>query len=272
MKKLPIVLMLMFCSAFLLFAGEGEMKKSHRFYDLNGIASGEGTLKYSIFGQTTYGISDAVEISAHPVIFFLSPSVDVKYTLMTSDQYSVAGVSGISYPTLLMRLVAAKGIGGFISPEFTIPHMFSVRSGVVATLPLGEQHFISGSVLFECALNNSSLEPGSSIDLPLIAPRDAIYYKNAGFTAAVASEGENSAIFDYHMKIELFLFPFPSKRYDNEYTLGQQDIFSETTGNILWKITETSRLSPGFKLTYGDYPFGGQWHLFPVIDFVKWIE
>jgi hypothetical protein len=74
------------------------------------------------------------------------------------------------------------------------------------------------------------------------------------------------------MKVEAFVFPFTAKKYDSEYTLGHQNLFLETTGNILWSITETARLSPGFKLTYGDYPFGGQWHMFPVIDFIKRIE
>jgi hypothetical protein len=213
-----------------------------------------------------------MEICAHPLMLFLSPSVDIQYALTRFGNTTICGISGFNYPTILMRLVAAKGTGGLISPEFTIPQMVSIRNGIVATMKIAEQHFVSSRILFEFALNNGALEPGSSIDLPVIAPHSAVYYNDAGFAVAIAAEGLVHSVISYHCKSELFIFPFISQEYEDEYPLGQQDLFFDFSGTAVWHLSGSARLSTGFKLTYGNYPFGGQWHLMPTIDFMKWIE
>jgi hypothetical protein len=99
-----------------------------------------------------------------------------------------------------------------------------------------------------------------------------VYYNTAGFDLALATEGPVLSFLSYHCKSEIFLFPFVSQKYKDEYPLGQQKLFVDFSGTVVWHLAPTARLGTGCKLTYGDYPFGGQWHLMPTIDFVKWIE
>jgi len=271
MKKTRLILAF-FLISMRAIAGDVDTSVVYRFYDFNAFIAPCGSFQYSIFGVSTYGINNTMEIEAHPLMLFFSPSVDLKYKLTRFGDINISGISGFNYPTILMRLITKKGTGGFISPEFTIPQMISIRNGVVGTYRISEQHFISGRVLFEFAINNNALEPGTSIDLPLIAPHSAVYYNDAGFSFAIAGEGTVYSFISYHCKSELLIFPFISQEYKDEYPLGQQSFFVDFSGTAVWRLSETAIISTGFKLTYGDYPFGGQWHLLPTIDFKKWLD
>jgi hypothetical protein len=270
--KLRLLIILIFLLPSSVIAGETDSAHVYRFYDFNAYTIGAGNFQYSIFGFSTYGISNTFEVSAHPLMLFVSPSVDFQYALSHSGNFSFAGISSFNYPTMLMRMVAKKGTGGFISPEFNIPQMISIRNGIVGTLKLGEQQFINGRFLFEFALKSGALDPGSSIDLPVIAPHSAVYYHDAGFALALAAEGRAYSWISYHCKSEIFLFPFISEEYKEEYPLGQEHFFVDISGTLVWHLSRSAILATGCKLTYGDYPFGGQWHLLPTIDFKKWIE
>lgn len=243
-----------------------------KFYDINAELLPKGVFKYSIFRNASYGIGENINLSAHPLMLFLSPSVELKHGLFKNEKLTVSGLHELNYPTILLRLLSAKGTGGFISPEFNIPHMLSLRNSVAGTMEISSEQYFSALVGFEFAVNNSKLDTRTSIDLPIVSPRSAVYYNNFGFNIAFAMEGRVSDDFNYLSKIELFAFPFVSEKVKVEYDLGHQDIFLEFTGVFIWKMTKTAYLTPGLKLTYGAYPFGTQWHLFPVVDFVKWIE
>jgi len=89
---------------------------------------------------------------------------------------------------------------------------------------------------------------------------------------AFSAEGMIQSWLSYHGKAEIYACPFVSRAYKDEYPLGSQSFFSHVTATAVWHLTGTALLSTGCKLTYGNYPFGSQWHLMPTIDFLKWIE
>lgn len=231
----------------------------------------KGDFRYSLFGQTEVGLSDKLTISAHPIMLFVSPSIDLKYNILENEKYSISTIHGANCPTLLLNLVKTKGTGGFISPEFEIPFMLSIRNGIIGTYQYAPNHILTGTILFEFALFNCSLEPGTSIDLPIISPRSAVYYKNAGFDLTLSAEGKICSKFDYAGKAELFLFPFKNEKNDIEYGKTANSIFSEFSGLVFWNITPSFKLGAGARLYYGYYPFGEQWHLLPLLDFVKYV-
>lgn len=249
-----------------------EESKSFKFYDETAYILSAGDIKYSLFGKGEYGINEKLGIVVHPLMFLVSPSADLKYNFYKEGDLFISSFHGFNYPTLLLNLIKNKGTGGVISPEFDIPHTFSIRNGLLATYKLTDNHFISGALSFEFALNNGDLEPGTSVDLPVILPRTMVYYKNAGFDFKIISEGKLISDFDYHLKSDLYIFPFEDDEYDYEYQRTSNSIFWEFTGTGFWNITETFKLGVGGMLCYGTYPFGTQWHLIPYLDFVKYIE
>jgi hypothetical protein len=228
-------------------------------------------VRYSLFSYAEYGLSEKATIVLHPVWTFMAPTVAIKWKVKQSDQLTVSMIQGISSPTPAMRLVAASGTGGLISPEFDIPMMISIRNGVVATRTLNSNHLISGEFAVEFALFNTGLQPGSTIDLPIISPRNAVYYKNAGFDLGLAAEGKLLNKFDYYSKVQLFLFPFEVERYKEEYD-DSSIFFGEWTTMLFYSTGSSFKVGAGTRLCYGDYPFGTQWHLLPHLDFVKYIR
>lgn len=230
----------------------------------------KGHFRYSLFSNTEYGLTDNITIAAHPLWLFLSPSVEARWELLQKNNYAVSVYHGIVCPTPILSLVSRKGTGGFISPEFEIPFMLSLRNGVLSTYNLAPEQRLTGEFEFEFALFNDALEPGSSIDLPIISPRNAVYYKNAGLNLALGMEGKIRGKFDYYSKAEVFLFPFKDEEYKVEYG-NTSSYFGEMTGLAFWNIARKFKLGFGGRLSYGDYPFGTQWHLLPMLDFVKYV-
>lgn len=230
----------------------------------------KGDVRYSLLTNGEYGLSDNLTLNLHPVWIFMAPSVSLKWNLRKSDKHTLSIINGISSPTPAMRLFATSGTGGLISPEFEIPVMISVKNGIMATGKIGDNHLISGEFAIEFALFNSNLEPGSSIDLPIISPRNFVYYKNVGVDFALAAEGIVAGKLDYYSKVQVFIFPVDDKGYKEEY-LDTGRFFGEWTGLLFWNTGKSFKIGAGTRLCYGDYPFGTQWHLLPKLDFVKYV-
>lgn len=243
-----------------------------RFYGGSAYTLKPHYFKYSLIEESEYGISKNLSIVGHPIMLFLSPSLSLKYNLFKKNNLSISSIHGFNYPTLLMNMVKTKGTGGFISPEFSIPHLFSIRNSIISTIAFEEKLFLNGSIGIDIALNNSKLEPGTSIDLPIILPRSMVYYKNIGFILNIGVEGSLSRNFQFQCESEIFIFPIEDDKYDYEYQETSNSFFAEISSNVFWNITNTFSLGAGTRLCFGNYPFGSQWHLLPFIDFVKYIE
>jgi len=64
-----------------------------------------------VFGPLQLGIADGVELRAHPLLFFVSPNLDVRVAHIRAETFSLAGEYGFSIPTLALRLTQ-----GFLFP------------------------------------------------------------------------------------------------------------------------------------------------------------
>ncbi len=215
MKNSIILFIILACCTFDMAA---QSDASFRNYAHTSAVMSKGHYRYSLFSNMEYGLTDNITMTGHPIWLFLSPSIAAKWQLLKNNNYAISIYHGVACPTPILSLVARKGTGGFISPAFEIPFMLSLRNGIISTLNLTSDHQITGELGFEFALFNDALEPGSSIDLPIISPRNAIYYKNAGFNLALGLEGKMLGKFDYYSKAEIFLFPFKDEEYEVEYS------------------------------------------------------
>lgn len=266
-KAKNIIFILLIIFSYKLRAQESDHSK---FYMHHAGLMEKGDYRYSLFTNGEYGLSDKLTLSVHPVWVFMAPTVSLKWNLKNTEKSTLSFIHGISSPTPAMRLFAMSGTGGLISPEFQIPVMLSVKNGIIATRKLGDKHMITGDIAVEFALFHSKLEPGSSIDLPIISPRNTVYYKNAGLDIGLAAEGVLTGKLDYFSRIQFFLFPFEDDTYREEY-LETSKYFGELTTMFFIKTGASFKIGAGTRLCYGDYPFGTQWHLLPQLDFVKYV-
>ncbi len=212
-------------------------------------------VRWALFQSSAYGINDCIEISAHPLLFFIMPHAKIKIKIREVNRVYFASEHAFEFPTLFLNSLRNKGAGGFISPQFTIPVMFSFYNGIVLSKPFSEKLLMSAKTGVDFSINRKGLDRNSTIDLPVIFPRMSVYYNqfiiNTGFDIC----GKIYKSLGYYIATDQY-FAFRT----------QQNFFIEN--NLLFTLTRKDRIrfEFGTKLCYGRYPFGNQWHLLPVIN------
>lgn len=213
---------------------------------------------FSLLHTSRYGITRRMELGFHPLLVFLSPDIELKWKQIETPGYTLSSFHSVNYVSPLLRTVQIEGAGGFISPEFEMPEMFAFQNGALFSKKLREGHHLTGKALFEFSVHSAPPDERSTIDLPIVFPRSAVYYKGYGFIAGVAAEGRLFGRFAYLAASEAYFFP-----------KGGLDFFSESSLCLIWQTGKRFMLLGGAELTFGEYPFGAQWHLLPVLDF-RW--
>jgi len=205
-----------------------------------------------------YGITNNLEISAHPLMFFLMPQVKIKVGWGEYSGFRLATEHGIFYPTIFMRLVAAEGTGGLISPEFDIPQMFAVSNRFLVSYKPFRNALLTAHAGIAFSVKFGYLDPMSTIDLPVIYPRLAVFYNQPEFDVGIDFRGKFVPRFGWLFNVENFIVCGTPNNY-----------FMENKGVLAYTSKKESlRIEAGYKLCFGRYPAGPQWHLLPVIDLV----
>jgi len=211
-----------------------------------------------LFTASRYGITDRLELSAHPLMFFLMPQVKLKAGWGSYSGFRLATEHGIFYPTVFMRLVATEGTGGLISPEFDIPQMFAISNRFLVSYGSVKDGLLTAHAGITFSVKFGSLDPQSTIDLPVIYPRLAVFYNQPEFDAGIDFRGEFIPRFGWLFNVENFIVCGTPQNY-----------FMENKGVLAYTSKKESlRVEAGYKLCFGRYPAGPQWHLLPVIDLV----
>ncbi len=211
-----------------------------------------------LFTASRYGIGKNLELSAHPLMFFLMPQVKVKVGWGEFSGFRLATEHGIFYPTQFMRLVATKGTGGLISPEFTIPQMFAFSNRFLLSYKPFKMAVLTAHAGITFAVKFGPLDKRTTIDLPVIYPRLAVFYNEPEFDAGVDFRGQFFTRFGWLFNVENFIICGTR----NNYFLENKGVLAYTSKK------ETLRIEAGYKLCFGKYPAGPQWHLLPVIDLI----
>lgn len=223
----------------------------------------QGRWEFGLFQPVRWGQSDDREISFYKLSVLLMPGITVKQRWHQRYQWTVSSTHSVYYPTPLLRMVAKEGIGGMISPEFEIPHLVSFWNMVLASKSLDQNKILTYKAGFAVAFGGSELTPGSTIDLPLIYHRLAVYYNGWLLRLGTDMNGRMSKKWTFLVDGDLFLI------------LGMKGSLAlEHKSMITWEKSETFHLSLGYKFIYGEYPDGypnekiTRVHILPMLDFV----
>lgn len=217
----------------------------------------ENRFEVGIFQPLRYGLSETIEVSAHPLMFFVMPNVTVKLQQINTEEFVISTKHTLLYPTWILKLIAREGTGGIISPEFDIPDMFEFYNEVLLSTTLLSDHLLTGKAGLTLSTKFGKLDKRTTIDLPLVYHRLLVFYSGYGLRLGADIEGKLAGSFSYLFDVDYF------------YTPGQKFNESlESKALIFWRWSERSELCLGVKLVYGEYPFGTQWHLLlPLIDY-----
>ena len=230
----------------------------HRWTDGTACNIANHRWELGLFTASRYGISNRLELSAHPIMFFVMPQVKLKVAWGKRNGFIFASEHGIFYPTLFMRLVSTEGTGGLISPEFTIPQMFAISNRLLVSYSPFRRALLTAHAGIAFSVKFGPLDRRTTIDLPVIYPRLAVFYNEPEFDAGLDFRGNFAPRFGWLLNVENFMVCGTEENY-----------FMENKGVLAYtSLKGTLRAEAGCKLCFGRYPSGPQWHLLPVLDLI----
>ena len=218
-----------------------------------------GVRQMGVFQPRIYGMKNNLEVSTHPILFLIKPNVQLKKFHGELKSIGLASRYSFDYPTQLLKLIQREGKYGILSkdPDIgNIPHLILFKGEWLVTKKLTSL-LLTGklgmSICPGCELDKRHL-----VDLPLAYPRMAIYHYGISANSGVDLDYNHTEKISIKTDFD-FLF------------LPEEDIFLEHKLLFNYQFSTKYTLSTGYKLTYGNYPYGEQWDIFPLIDLSwKW--
>ena len=233
-----------------------EPSEHREFIPATAFVMEEGSWEVGLFGPLRYGLTDRVELSTHPLWFFVAPNLRAKVGWASQGDTRVATVHSVTYPTPLLRLLAMEGAGGVLPPERAIPHIFSIRNKVVVSQAYGE-HILTGSAGLQVAPRVGESEL-ISIDLPVVYPRTAAYFTGLTALGGVSVQGPISGALGYQTGARFFVYPGAEGSFAAEYD-----------ARLRWRSSGSWMIQAGVLGSLAGYPFGLGANLLPVGD-IMW--
>jgi hypothetical protein len=215
----------------------------------------KGKWETGLFQPFRYGLSNKTELFIQAITLPVIPNAGVKIRQGEWKGFILASEHEISCPTPFLQLVARKGMGGLISPQFSFPFILTISNSIVASKPLNNSLLFIARAGFTFAFRGKNPDPQSTIDLPLFYPRMAAWYKGSTIRAGASLKGRLYKKWYYEEALQGFLV---TRSYDN--------YFVENSGTLMWASNRSFRIRGGYVLSYGRYPFGTHWQMWPSLD------
>ena len=137
--------------------------------------------------------------------------------------------------------------------------MISLHNEVLFSKNIANDHLFTGKLGFTFAKRFADLDERTTIDLPIVFPRLAVFYHDYAFRFGYDIQGKLFKRWNYLVDGDLFYVP-----------KADENIAFEHKGLLLWTKSSRFQLCFGYKLSYAEYPFGSQWHLLPFLFDMQW--
>ena len=211
----------------------------------------EGQWESGFFQPLRYGLSDDKDIAIHPFFAIMIPNFMIKQSWKEINGWKIASRHSANYPTPLLRSITGSGKFKIVSDAFDFPHLIGLNNEILVTKPFGSGLFTAKAGLL-LGLGGKNLNPLSTIDIPLVYPRLAVYYN--GWGLRFGADYSRSLVGRWSGFIDGDLFLYPG---------GSYALFYESKIMFIWTKSSRLRFMFGYKITYGEYPFGDHWQIVP---------
>ena len=235
--------------SFLILVVAGILLADDTAYPLE-----NGQRQMGVFQPRIYGMNNNLEISTHPLLFFVKPNVKVKKHHGEYKGLGMASRFSFDYPTPLLKLIQREGKFGILSkdPDIgDIPNLFVFQGEFLVTKKSADYSLTGKAGLSICP--GCELDKRHLVDLPLAYPRMTVFHH--GFASNVGLDLDYIYSEKISLKTDIDLFIIPD-----------EDVFIENKFMINYQYSPKYTLKGGVKLTQGTYPFGKQLDIFPLID------
>ena len=211
----------------------------------------KGQWETGLFQPVRYGLNDDQDIALHPFFALKLPNLVFKKTWTEKNSWTIASRHGFYYPTPLLQSITGAGKFKIVAPQFEFPTLIGLTNEILATRSVGTGQ-LTGKAGLLLGLGGGDLDPTSTIDVPLVYPRLAVYYNGWGLRLGADYEAPVKGRWSGFVDGDVFLYPGSASA-----------LFFETKVLLIWTKSSRLRFMVGYKLTYGEYPFGSHWQILP---------
>jgi len=218
----------------------------------------KGDYQIGLLAPLRYRISTTMEMQTHPILDFVIPNARLVWIHNTTRDRRIQTTHGFTYPTPLLRMISRKGTGGILPDDPTIPtipamvSLYNEIRVIQSSIPTLEYYFSAGLGL---AGTFGTLDSRTTIDLPVVFPRMGVFYNGYNLNLGTGISWALSGKWVLKSDTKILLLP--------GYT---EQFFWEHQGQVFWEFDKSWYMMFGYLLTYGNYPFGSQYHLLPLFD------
>lgn len=235
-----------------------------------------GRVEVGALSSTTWGVTERVEVGAHPIGLFVFPAARAKINWwqmghLTCDEGDlifhprvwVSSQHRVFSPTPLLHLFAREGSGGLLPANSDIPFALGMENQALLTASVAG-HLLTASLgLTVTAREKSEL---SMVEFPFLYSMLASLYSPAVPSVGLAFEGNILGPFDYQFAPRLHVFR-PEKRIAWPAERPPWVFAQDTVLRVHARLGERHRLSLGIATTVAHYPIGTRLHYVPTLDY-----
>ena len=223
----------------------------------------ENRLEISAFRHARYGISESLELSAQPFAIFILPNLQIKKKWYDKS-ISIATVHGLNYPTMFLNYTRKRNREDIIPIDSIVPNLFVIKNEVIVSKMLkepssceAENYLLSLKIGAQFALKfGESTLP--LIEKPIIYQRTSVYHDKLLWYVGVDLDGHLNDFLNFSLDVDFL-------------SVGAtiDDYAIENKGIILMGLTNSLTAALGYKISYGSYPSGNKFFIWPLID-ISW--
>lgn len=213
-----------------------------------------GRLETGLFSPLRYGAVEGFEVSSHPLLCALMPNFGIKVGVLDAGEWSAAMRHAVHYPTPLLRLLAREGTGGILPSTAAVPHIIGLNSDMLASYAPSARQVVTAKLgLLLAARFGESEMP--TLDIPLVFPRTAAYHNDVTIVGGLDFDSQLVGGLWLLIDLDLFIMPWDQGLYALEHALM-----------LTYRAGHGLALHLGYKMVFGEYPFGTQLHMLPLLD------
>ncbi len=215
----------------------------------------QGRIEAGLFHPIRWGVTDDIELAAHPLLEIALPHLDAKIRWIHGRQVSLSTWHRLSYPTLFMSTFAREGTLGLLPANTNVPTILGLDTSFLVTVsaPDDRTHYT-----LELGLSVAPrLSDGDPIvlDFPFLYSRFGAASTKGTTYVGVAVNGMLGDDFAWQADLRLTSVPV----VPHGYTL-------EHSASLAWHPGRGFGLSLGYRVVTGRYPVGVRTHLMPTFD------
>lgn len=263
-------------SAFFLATASGRASETDEWATKSAKTIQEGRLEVGAFSSTTWGVTERVEVSAHPVGLFVFPAARVKVNwwqighLVCSDgdlvfhpRVWVSSQHRVFSPTPLLHLFAREGSGGLLPANSDIPFALGMENQALVTTSVAG-HLLSATLGVTVTAREAS--DVAMVEFPFLYSMLASLYSPVVPSFGVSFEGNIAGSFDYQFAPRLHIFR-PEERIAWPAERPPWVFAQDTVLRVHGRLGQRHRISLGLATTVARYPLGTRLHYVPTLDY-----